>query len=104
MKGTIYVKKLNRTGNFVSELDYDHIFADDTNPKGLFKMLIQPILNSEGEREIRHMKTKDGYLVSGESYIITGTDENEIDRKIRRRRKKWDNLVYTSCTSKIDLW
>ena len=104
MTGTCLVRKLNRTGNFLSCLDNDKSFIDRTNPEGLFKMLVQPILNSHGEQEIRFMKTKDGYLVSGEAYILTGADESEINLKARRHREKWDKLVYTSCASENDLW
>lgn len=41
MKGHIIVPKLNNTGNFVSELDYDKCFIDDSNTKGYFKIMFQ---------------------------------------------------------------
>ena len=55
MKGHIFVKRLNEKGNYKSELDWDKCFQDKGNPKGYFKMFIQPI-----EGEIKYMRTKGG--------------------------------------------
>lgn len=80
MKGTIQVRKLNKSGRYVSELDWDNAFKGKDNPRGLFKMIIEPI-----EGEIRYKKVDGGYQVDGEAYIIAAGSEDEIDEKIRER-------------------
>lgn len=105
MRGTFFVKRLNKTGNYVSVLDKHPCFVGKDNPEGLSKEVVQPIFNSNGEREIRYMKVKGGYIVSGEAYILTGHDEKEIDEKAKKYKKeRWENLTYTLCNDKKDLW
>ncbi len=84
MTGIIFVKRLNKSGTFVSYLDYSGAFAVKDNPKGYFKMIIQPLKRSQ----IRYAKVKGGYVVEGESYIISGPDEKSIDRDIKDLFKK----------------
>ncbi len=84
MTGTMFVKRLNKSGTFVSDLDYDKAFADKHNPVGYFKMVIQPF----EESQIRYAKVKGGYVVQGESYIISGHDEKSIDGDIKDDFKK----------------
>jgi hypothetical protein len=104
MKGHIIVPKLNNTGNFVSELDYDKSFIDDSNTKGYFKMLIQPIENFDNKMEIRYMKVENGYKVSGEAYIITGRGEKEIEQKIKKYFEKYTDVLMVEVKSDKDLW
>lgn len=104
MKGHITVPRLNNTGNFISELDYDKSFIDNSNTKGYFKMLIQPIENSDYKMEIRYMKVENGYKVSGEAYIITGRDEKEIDETVNKYREKYTDVLMTEVKSDKDLW
>ena len=80
MKGTIQVRRLNKSGRYVSGLDWDDAFKGKDNPRGLFKMVIEPI-----EGKIRYKKIDGGYLVDGEAYIITAGSESEIDERIRKR-------------------
>ena len=99
------VKRLNKTGNYKSDLDYDNAFIGKDNPKGYFKMVIQPILNSDGQYEIRYMKTAEGYIVSGEAYIITNQYETKIDAAFRNKyNEKWNPIIQRQVESKEDLW
>ena len=77
MKGHMFVKRLNKKGNYKSELDWDKCFQNKENPKGYFKMFIQPI-----EGEIKYMRKKGGYIVSGEAYIVTNCSEKYIDEEL----------------------
>lgn len=80
MKGTIFAQKLKQKGKYVSEIDYDSSFIDSDNPKGFFKMVICPI-----DGKIYYCKTKNGFKILGECYIVSGADEQSIDEKIRKR-------------------
>lgn len=104
MKGHIIVKKLNKSGNYISELDYDKTFVDSSNKKGLFKMLIQPIKNNENKNEIKYIKEKDFYIVSGEAYIISGRSETEINKRINKYCEHYDEVLLTKVNSKDELW
>lgn len=104
MKGTILVNRINKSGNYNSALDYDPSFSCAENPVGFFKMVIQPIENSDGQSEIRYMKTDLGIKVSGEAYIISGSDETEIDKKCRRYHRRYDNLIQREVFSSENLW
>lgn len=89
MTGTIVVKRIRKNGKYVSELDYDGVFADKNNPKGLFRMVIHPIENT-----IIYKKVKDGYEVTGEGYIISGL-ESEIEERVRKiNRQIFHNVVH----------
>lgn len=97
MTGSMYVKRLNKSGNYKSELDHDTI--------GKFKMVITPIENAEGQNEIRYMRTEKGILVSGEGYLVAGMDEKEIDAKCRRHTmERWKNLIQVEVKTENDLW
>lgn len=104
MRGTMFVKRLTKTGNYVSELDFDNSFSDISNPNGYFRMLIQPILNTENRYEIRYKKTKGGYIVSGEAYFVGGYDDSDIKRKLRAHKEKWNNLIQTEVVEDSDLF
>lgn len=80
MKGTIFTQKLKRKGKYVSKIDYDFSFIDSANPNGFFKMVICPI-----DGKIYYCKTKNGFKILDECYIVSGADEQSIDRKIRKR-------------------
>lgn len=43
MKGTMKVPKLNKSGLFISELDWDDTYKEKENPKGNFVMVIEPL-------------------------------------------------------------
>lgn len=77
MKSSIIVNRLNKSGRYISSFDTDKAFITDDNPKGQFKMVVEPI-----DGEIMYKKLDKGYLVEGEGYIITGS-ETEINEKIR---------------------
>lgn len=104
MKGQMKIKTLNVTGNYVSELDQDISYVDKTNPMGYFKMLINPIRNSEDEYEIRYMMVPGGYMVSGEAYIISGETEDDIDRKLKGYFEDYGTVIHTKVEDKNDLW
>lgn len=43
MKGIIQVNRLNKSGLFVSEMDWDDCYKSKNNPKGNFVMIIEPL-------------------------------------------------------------
>ena len=43
MKGIIQVNRLNKSGLFVSEMDWDDSYKSKNNPKGNFVMIIEPL-------------------------------------------------------------
>ena len=90
MTGTIFVKRLNPSGFHVSEADTDRCFVSDKNPTGYFKMVIEPLDGTQGPF-IKYKKTKGGYLIEGEGYIIAGSNE-EVSKKIRQRRRNYDPI------------
>ena len=96
MKGTIFVKELNKIGTFISEMDCDRHYIDEGNPQGRFKMVVQPIENWEGKNEIQYKKVDKGFLVDGEAYIITGKGEKTIDKIIEKDfgNDVFSNLVF----------
>ena len=104
MTGHIIVKRLNKSGNFKSELDWDKCFIDKDNPKGYFKMVITPIENNDGVKEIKYMKVQGGYKVSGESWIITDGSEKEIDVAARRHYERNGYVMMTEVNSEEELW
>lgn len=105
MKGQIFVKRLNKSGNYISELDYDAAFMGESNPRGYFKMVIQPIMNCNNNYEIKYIKVSGGYIVSGECYIIEKRTETEIDERIKKYKSdKWENLIQTKVESENELW
>ncbi len=96
MKSEIVVKRLRlKSGNYVSELNEDKSFIEKDNPKGLFKIVVQPTNEYKG-RVIRYTKRpKGGYWVSGEAYIITGENESEIDAIIKDHyNDRFENVVH----------
>ena len=105
MTGKMIVHAIRKSGNYVSDLDYDDSFADPDNPYGLFKMVIEPIESSDGKREIRYMRTEEGIVVSGESYFISGGSEKEIDEMCRKHtRRSWPHLIQREVSADVQLW
>ena len=64
MKGHIIVPEITNDSYYVSELDWDNTYKDKGNPKGYFKMLIEPIKNGDGKYEIRYMKVDNRIIKS----------------------------------------
>lgn len=96
MKSTLLVKRLNKTGRYISKLDTDKAFVSDENPNGYFKMVVEAINLCADEKKyvIRYEKADKGYWVTGEGYIITGSTEREIDADIKEHHtKRFPNLV-----------
>ena len=83
MKGIIKVDKLNKSGLYVSDIDWDECYKSKGNPKGNFVMIIEP-LEGFDNGIIYYEKVDGGYLIEGEAYII----ENRIDR-IEAGIQKW---------------
>ena len=105
MTGHIKVKRLNKKGVYRSPLDYDRSFIDADNPQGYFKIVIEPITNFDCLPEIRYMKSGDGYIVSGEAYIISEGSEKEIDSCTRKNhRDSFPGLIQTEVFKEEDLW
>lgn len=84
MKGQMKVKKLNDTGLYISEMDWDNTYICKENPIGNFVMVIEP-LSGFDEGIIYFDKKTDGYLIEGEGYILAGRPN-----KIRKRVWKWE--------------
>ena len=61
MKGTMKVPKLNKSGLFISELDWDDTYKEKENPKGNFVMVIEP-LEGFDEDVIYYEKLEDGFV------------------------------------------
>jgi hypothetical protein len=87
MTGIMKVKRLNKSGLFISELDYDNCCISDKNQNGNFVMIIEP-LSGEDSGIIYFQKTKHGgYWIKGEGYIITGNVEKINDQLNKWKRK-----------------
>ena len=71
MKGQMKVKKLNDTGLYISEMDWDNTYICKENPIGNFVMVIEPLSGFDGGIIYFDKKT-DGYLIEGEGYILVG--------------------------------
>ena len=80
MTGTIIVPKLKASGKYVSATDWSDGFKDKSNPGGLFKMVVLPKETHDGYA-IRYSRTKSGFLVEGEGYIISAGTEKELAKK-----------------------
>ena len=106
MKGQCHVKTLKTSGIYASELDWDNSFKDKKNPEGWFKMVIEPIENSDGKHEIRYMlDPKGGYIISGEAYIISEPTEAAINAKIRKNHPAvYTDVVHTKVKKEDALW
>lgn len=83
MKGCIKVKELNKNGLFISEMDWDKCFKDKGNPKGNFVMIVEPLAGGD-KGTIYYQKLKDGFLIEGEGYILTGRKDT-----LEKQIKKW---------------
>lgn len=101
MTGWIIVKRLCKSGIYVSELDTDKSFVDADNPYGYFKAMIEPI-----EGEVKYCKVGNGIMVSGEMYLIGGSSVSCIDEKIKsyKRRHKAKCLKQTEVSDATKLW
>lgn len=83
MKAIMKVKSLNKSGLYISEMDWDNCYKSKSNPKGNFVMIIEPLYGC-GNGIIYYEKIDGGYLIEGEGHII----ENCADI-IEERIKKW---------------
>lgn len=84
MTTTIHVNRLNKSGRYITTLDYDKAFIDDDNPKGCFKTVVEPFFGeTEEDGEILYKKLDKGYIIEGEGYIIAGS-EAEINEEIKK--------------------
>lgn len=43
MKGTMKVNELNKSGLYISEVDWDKCYKSESNPDGNFVMIIEPL-------------------------------------------------------------
>ena len=101
MKSTISVPRLKKSGNYMSSLDREEAFKSKTNPEGLFKVVVQPIPEADGNT-IHFWKAEDGsVLVDGEGYIITGYSEADIDRKCKRYMSEKSGKVINKPNPKL---
>ena len=87
MKGQMKVKKLNDTGLYISEMDWDNTYICKENPIGNFVMVIEPLSDFDGGIIYFEKKT-DGYLIEDEGYILAGRQN-----KIRKRVWKWGERI-----------
>jgi hypothetical protein len=90
VKGIIKVKKLHKSGLFVSDVDWDDCYKGDDNPKGNFVMIIEP-LEGWDKGIINFQKTDGGYWVEGEGYILTGSKDilkSEVSEWKRKYKRK----------------
>lgn len=83
MKGIIKVDELNKSGLYISDVDWDECYKSKSNPKGIFVIIIEP-LEGFDNGIVYYEKVDGGYLIEGEAYII----ENRIDR-IKAEIQKW---------------
>lgn len=93
MKGQIKVKKLNDTGLYISEMDWDNTYICKENPIGNFVMVIEPLSGFDGGIIYFDKKT-DGYLIEGEGYILVGRPDSTLPHN------KWKYTVKTIEVSK----
>ena len=104
MKGRIVVSEKTNESYYVSELDSDNAYKDKGNPKGYFKMLIEPIENGDDKYEIRYMKVDNRIKVSGEAYIFTGRSEAQIDKQIAKFVTVRNDCIQTEVKTEERLW
>lgn len=99
MKGTMKVPKLNKSGLFISELDWDDTYKEKENPKGNFVMVIEP-LEGFDEDVIYYEKLEDGFLIEGEAYILTG-NRDILERKISKWKREYNQNPFQFIESKL---
>lgn len=99
MKGTMKVLKLNKSGLFISELDWDDTYKEKENPKGNFVMVIEP-LEGFDEDVIYYEKLEDGFLIEGEAYILTG-NRDVLERKISKWKREYNQNPFQFIESKL---
>lgn len=87
MKGQMKVKKLNDTGLYISEMDWDNTYICKENPIGNFVMVIEPLSGFDGGIIYFDKKT-DGYLIEGEGYILVGRPD-EIQKRVRKWKQEY---------------
>jgi hypothetical protein len=87
MKGIISVKELNKSGLFVSDMDWDDCYKGTDNPKGNFVMIIEPLGGCD-KGIVYFQKTDAGFLVEGEAYILTGR-KDILERKVAEWKRKY---------------
>lgn len=84
MKGIMKVSRLNKSGLYISELNWDKCYQGKNNPKGYFVMIIEPLEGWE-KGIIYYEKEKNGYLIEGEGYIVEG-NPSDIKENVKKRR------------------
>ena len=87
MTCTITVKRLNPSGFHVSQPDTDRAFVSGSNPTGNFKVVVLPFNGTNGPF-LRYQKAEQGYLVQGEGYILSGTEE-EVKENVRKHKSNY---------------
>lgn len=100
MKGIIQVNKLNKSGLFISEMDWDDCYKSENNPKGNFVMIIEP-LNGWDKGIIYYEKKDKGYLVEGEGYIIEDCVDI-IEERIREWKRKYKKKPFDYIEAKLE--
>lgn len=83
MKACFKVNELNKNGLFISEMDWDKCYQDKGNPKGNFVIIVEP-LEGFDKGIIYYQKTKDGFFIEGEGYILTGRKD-----RLQKEISKW---------------
>lgn len=99
MKGIIQVSKLNKSGLYVSEVDWNNCYKSEDNPKGNFVMVIEP-LSGWDKGIIYYEKVDGGYLVKGEGYIIVDSP-NAIKERIREWKKEYEKKPFDYVEAKL---
>ena len=99
MKGTMKVHKLNKSGLYISEVDWDKCYKSESNPDGNFVMIIEP-LNGWDKGIIYYEKKDKGYLVKGEGYIIEDCVEI-IEERIREWKRKYKKKPFDYIEAKL---
>lgn len=99
MKGTMKVNKLNKSGLYISEVDWDKCYKSESNPDGNFVMIIEP-LNGWDKGIIYYEKKDKGYLVKGEGYIIEDCVDI-IEERIRECKRKYKKKPFDYIEAKL---
>lgn len=99
MKGQMKVKKLNDTGLYISEMDWDNTYICKDNPIGNFVMIIEPLSGFDGGIIYFDKKT-DGYLIEGEGYILVGRPD-EIQKRVRKWKQEYPQKPFKHKEKKL---
>lgn len=100
MTGIMKINKLNKTGLYVSDLDWDECYKGSNNPEGNFIMIIEPMEGFD-KGIIYYEKTGDGYWVEGEAYIIEDKADC-IESAIRKWKRAYKKKPFDYVEKKIN--